>query len=1003
MVKNPFHKDVYREIIRTSGRFISIFAIVALGVAFYAGIGATGDIMKQAGDIYFKETKLMDIRVVSTYGFNKKDVEAIRQAEGVAAVHPSYQTDVLASNNEYSASLKVHSVNPDAGMNDVVVIEGRLPEKPGEFAAEGRITGRLGVSLGDRVKFASGKKADIRSILKTDSATLVGIVRSPLYISLERGSGGIGNGTVDCYAYITEDSFLSDVYTEVYLRVAGADTLMCFSDEYGDLIKAAKDGLEDTGEREAARRLGQITASALGKLDVSEAEAEAGASEMRHAFEDTEAKLNASRDSIRKSKAELALRQFEINEALQSATENDAALHAGASELRHAITQAEDAVSLLTGQGAAADDMEKLLEELRASETGLNQNTIDLAATRAQLMEAEREIYNAYGDLSAAEKELQALRDAFNLEKVSALEAAENGISEIKEARQALLDLDEPEWFVLDRDSNPGYAGYADDTDKIIAIGRYFPLIFFIVAALVSLTTMTRLVEEKRTEIGALKSMGYGGPAIISKYIIYGFAPTIVGGALGGLAGMRIFPDIIRNAYAMLYSVPTYRLTVYSDVYALGLFMAVASTTSATVLACAGELRETPANLMRPRAPKAGKRIWLEYIPFIWNRFSFSLKVTIRNIFRYKKRFYMTVIGIGGCTSLLLTGFGLYDSFSGVINKQFGEISHVDMAVSFGSGASQKDLREVETLLNQSPLVSSQLKLRQKKMTAESYEGVQEDIVIMAADDINELRKFYTFRERLTGEPVHPPAEGAIISERAARVLGVSAGSYLTVDDGDNIKRRVRLAGVTENYIYNYLYMGDMYYADVFGEAPEYNTISVIFNSYADESSRDALAGEVIDKRGVGTVSFTSSMVNTFNDTIKSLNVIVFVLIVSAGLLAFIVLLNLTNINISERMREIATIEVLGFYDAESSAYIYRENIALTLTGGVVGLFLGVYIHGVIIVTVETGMLMFNTDIFPMSYALSMALTLLFSVCVSILTSGKIRNINMVEALKSVE
>jgi putative ABC transport system permease protein len=562
--------------------------------------------------------------------------------------------------------------------------------------------------------------------------------------------------------------------------------------------------------------------------------------------------------------------------------------------------------------------------------------------------------------------------------------------------------MDEPEWYVLDRETNMGYSSFGEDADKIDAIGKVFPLIFFLVASLVSLTTMTRLVEERRIEIGTLKSLGYGNLKIMSKYVIYALAPTLTGGLIGGYVGMKLYPSLIIDAYKMFYVTPKAQTPLDYGYWALGIIIAVACTVGASLFSCSNELRETPSELMRPKAPKTGRRTFLEYLSVIWNFFTFIQKVTIRNIVRYKKRFWMTVVGIAGCTALLMTGFGIRDSISEIMGIQYTDIYRYDMATTFADSVKQNDVKKVRDDIAKSPYAKSNMRVRSKMLDA-GVEGIKTiPATLIVPEDTQNMGDFISLRDRVTKAGVPVEKNSVVVTEKMAKLLKLDIGDSFFIKDGDDMRAEVACGGITEHYLQHYIYMDKDLYSELFKETPEYNSIfTILKNPGSDEKIE--LAREVLEKKSVNSVWFTSTMIESFTSVVDGLNFVVFVLIFSAGALALVVLLNLTSINISERIRELATIEVLGFYDSETSAYVYRENAVLTAFGAIAGIGLGLALHLYIILTAETEVMMFGRQIKPISYVYSVLLTVLFSVLVNMLTARRLRKINMVEALKSIE
>ena len=1032
MVKNfVVIKDIYREILKTRGRFLGIFAIVALGVAFYSGLGATGTDMKLTGDSYFTDRRLMDIRVVSNYGFNANDIEALKNAPGVGYLYAGRSVDALVSNNGYTANVKLLSFDTRAEINKPVLISGELPNKTGECAVEAGFLSRFRLSIGDSVTFTSGKTDDIRNQLRSATLKITGTVKSPLYIALERGASSIGRGETDFFLLAHEDNFLSEIYTDAFILVEGAERFMCFDDGYAEAVEAVIETIESIGKTRGPARDGEMTETAYAKiraneqnLDLSRTQSALLLDEASESIADLSSRLSASFGETafafpELSQADLALSAnfSEIVSAIGGIGEISRELNARENELhelKHELIGYLSNYLYFSSFGemrariaeieAGIESIKKARRTLDENENGLLHKLNEIEEGRRKIAEASAGAYAAAASLASGSLELYEKKNDLSAQINEAEADLNKSSSLLSGARKTLDGLNEPKWYALDRGSNPGYASYADDTDKISAIGQVFPLIFFIVAALVCLTSMTRLVEEKRTEIGTLKALGYPGFTIIAKYLIYAVIPTVAGGLVGGYAGMKLFPSIIIQAYNMLYSTPPPVTPMHYGLWAAGISMGLASTGLAAFFACAGELRQNPSTLLRVKAPRPGKRNALERFTLLWRRLGFIQKVTVRNLFRYKKRFFMTVLGIGGCAALLVTGFGLKDSIVDIVEKQFNELNLYNMVVSFGDSAVSKDVDAAYELLAGSGLSVAGLPARQKMMDAYNTAGgglaYQATVIVPAYTD--RLEDFFSFRDRATRRSHILSDDGVIITEKLAKLLGLSAGDSIFIKDGSGNFAEARVDAVTETYFMHFIYMTPALYRSCFGSEPELNAIYAVLADDASAESRE-LARKLLDLRGTSGVSFVRSMINSFNNIIKNLNFVVYVLIISAGALAFVVLLNLTNINISERLRELATIEVLGFYDAEVAAYVYRENAILTLIGAAFGLLAGYFLHLYVILTVETDIMMFGRDIKTLSYLYSVILTFAFAAAVNVITAGKLRKINMVEALKSGE
>ena len=633
-------------------------------------------------------------------------------------------------------------------------------------------------------------------------------------------------------------------------------------------------------------------------------------------------------------------------------------------------------------------------DALSAADQKLNASESQLASGRRQLESAQEE-YDA-GAAEIAENEQKLIDGQQQID--DAQKEIRKNERKLKDAEEELADLSVPEWYVLDRESIQSYVEYGMDTDRIGAIGQVFPAIFFLVAALVSLTTMTRMVEEERLQIGTMKALGYTQSAIAAKYIGYALSASVLGGVLGILLGSRVLPYIIQSAYNILYVNMSVLVTpIQWGLSAAAMAIAVLCTVLATYAACYAEFRAAPAELMRPAAPAQGKRVLLERVTFLWKRMSFSQKATFRNLFRYKKRFFMTIFGIGACMGLLLVAFGLRNSISEIVDKQYTTVWTYDTSVSVDSDHPEK-LQKVEQTLDETAGVAEHLTVKQNNIDAENA-GVTKSVYLFVPEETDNLDDFVRLNSRTTKEHYELDDEGVIITEKLARLLDVKAGGEITLKHDETEAKTVKVAAVAENYLYHYVYMTPALYQKTFGEAPDYSAVFL----RTDNTDEEALGRTLLSIDGVTGVSFVSDLQSQVANMMKSLDMVVLVLVISAGMLAFIVLYNLNNISIIERRRELATLKVLGFYDSEVAGYVYRENVWLTCIGMALGMGIGFFLHKFIIRTCEVDMIMFGQNIRFMSYVWSMLLTLLFAVIVNFLMFWKLKKIDMVESLKTVE
>ncbi|MDR0287450.1 MAG: ABC transporter permease [Clostridiales bacterium] len=557
-----------------------------------------------------------------------------------------------------------------------------------------------------------------------------------------------------------------------------------------------------------------------------------------------------------------------------------------------------------------------------------------------------------------------------------------------------------PKWYVLGLDSNYGVENYRQDSDKVAAIGVVFPLIFFLVAALVCLTAMTRMVEEDRTQIGTLKALGYKNSVILTKYIFYALSATISGSVIGAILGLNILPRVIFSAYRILYSLPSIVVSFNASNTITAAILAIVSTGAATLGICIKELHSSPADLMRPKAPTNGKRIFLEHIPFIWNHMGFNKKVTARNLFRYKKRLFMTLIGIAGCTGLLITGFGLRDSISQIVHNQYGIIRIYDMELSLKTSITDSDRENLENLIKNNSEIKEYINIRQQSIDVEN-DGNSKSAYLDVFESGTDISDYINLRTRVGKKQLQLDDNGILITEKLANSLNIKKGSEINITDAENNDIKVKVEGICENYAFHYIYMSSDLYEKLYGSKAQFNEMYLnVINSSAD---KNAIASSLLGTNFVNSVTITDVISKNFADMVNKLVFVVLVLIISALALEFVVLFNLTSINIEERKREIATLKVLGFYDRESAAYIYRENIVLSLIGILLGFGFGSILHQYIIVTVEVDIVMFARNITWQSFLYAALLTLAFSLLVNLWMSYYIKRISMVESLKSSE
>ena len=795
-----------------------------------------------------------------------------------------------------------------------------------------------------------------------------------------------------------------------------------------DELAAAKEELEN-GEAQVTAGLAQIAdgeaqASAYQK-QLEDGEAQLNAAKAQ--IEEGEAQIEANRSKLEEGEAQLAAARAQIADGEQQIASYQQTIQSGEAQLaegRKTIADGESQLAdakqtISNGESQIADakqtiaDGETQLAEAKQTiadgETQLTEAKQTIADGETQLADAKQEIADGKISLADAkqevadkEKELEDGKAEYEKAKADAEPEIADAKQEIADGEKTLADLKKPTWYVWGRDKVTSTESFGQDASRISNIGKFFPVIFFLVAALVSLTTMTRMIEEQRQQIGTLKALGYSDGVIAFKYFAYAMLSTVSGALAGVVVGEKILPWVIMNAYGMLYTgLPYYMTPLNWEQGGLAILASAACTGVATIAACYKELAAGPAELMRPEAPKNGKRIFLERIGVLWKHLNFTQKSTVRNLVRYKKRFFMTVIGIGGCMGLILVGFGLQDSITAIAKNQFVSLFTYQANAVLNSDVDESEKEALQTDLENYSGIDELLEMYCQNIELQTDKKTV-DAVLEVPKELTNFNDFYAFRDRKSGEVYEFPTDGgAAISEKTATMLGVKAGDTVQLKKGDDIVD-VKISIIVENYVRHYLYLAPDLYEELFGGAPDYNQLLM---KYQDTSSNyeTALGEKIMTYDGVAAISFTSDLIDQIDNMLRSLDIVIVVLIVSAGLLAFVVLYNLNNINITERQRELATLKVLGFFDGEVASYVYRENMVLTLFGVIAGMGIGTFLHHCVIQTVEVDMMMFGRNVFPRSYGWSALITLAFALFVNFMMFYRLRKIDMIESLKSVE
>lgn len=1075
-------KNVCRQMWRTKSRFFSILAIIALGCGFFAGLKAVSPDMKQTAEQYYRENKLMDLRLLSTVGFDQEDLAALRGTQGVAQAAGSYSADLYLVQEDGNADLiiKTYSLNTalaggdsEAYINRPVLVEGRFPQNAGECVVERTAKTPGSFRVGGTVTLTTNDPGrPLEDILVQDTFTIVGIVEWPMYISFNRGNASIGDGRINSFLLLPEEAYAYSAYTEVFVTLEGASALSPFSGDYDRLVEENAKRLEDLSSTQVLSRCDRLLASARQELLEGQAELNQAKDDLKAAEEELEEGLAQGEKKLSENRAALEAQKKEYNAGLQALEQGKREVEASRAQLEEGLRAARQrldaaAAELEKNQGeyqaneaayqtgkAAYDKAYQALQD-QLAQTGmtpalqqafatLEKQAQELAFTRQALDAAKKALEQAQitlADQEAAyaaqkrqgEARLEAAAEALreNEQKLQAaaplLESAERALREGEEellrqeteGRQKLAEaaeeikkgqaelesaqeeiaqtVENAKWYVLDRSSNVEYDNFEVDCDRVDAIAKVFPVFFILVAALVCFNTMMRMVEEQRTEIGALKALGYHKGAIAFQFLFYAALASLIGGFLGLAAGFWLFPTVIFSAYLIMYNMPSVLTPFRWDYAAACVAAALLVTAVSSLLACYKELAARPAQLMRPKAPKSGKRVLLERLRPLWSRLSFARKVTLRNLSRYKARVLMTVIGIAGCTALLLTGFGLKNSISAIVTKQYGEIFYYDVTAVLQEDATAGQREEIARFLDTAGMAEKSLFLLQESVEAKAGENSQ-TVYLTVPQDPAGLAEHVSLHERGSKTPVPLTDEGAVITEKLARLLGVGVGDTLTLPDLGGAP--LKITGIAENYAYHFVYITPSYYEQAFGRPAVFNTV---YAHLREGVSYSAFSQELLKLEGVLGASYTEETNQKFKEIIGSLDYIVLVIILCAGALAFVVLYNLATINMNERIHELATIKVLGFTDWELSAYIYRENVLSSLMGMLAGLFGGVFLNRFVVQTAEMDIVMFSPELPLYCFLLAALVTLVFVVAVNLTLHSRLKKIDMAASLKAIE
>lgn len=966
--KNYIKVNSIRTIKKALPRFFSLMIMSMLGVFTFSGLQATAPDMLKTLDCYLDEFNSYDIKLISTMGLEEEDINAIQTIEGIETVEGSYSKDVLIKKDDNEFVVNVSSMPKD--LNKMELLEGKFPEQENEIVVEENMITKNNMKIGDTITLDD-------EIFYNQEMKIVGTVKSSLYfnntaVGQDRGNTSIGAGKINYYTYTLSTNFDQDYYSAIYLTVDNAKETITSSEEYTSLIEAVTGKLEDIKEEREDARYNNIYNEANDEITEKE-------NKLKKELSDAKKKLDDAKEELDNGKKKLDTAA--------------SGLQTFKKQLDSAKIQLDEANNQLTTGKAQIDSAKDLINEeeynyslaqynqgLAKYQSNLAQYQTNLAKYNASNKEYQTNLKNYNTNLAKYENSL----NEYNQNKKEAEE-------KISDAKKELQAIEHPTWYIYNRTDYSTYSDYIDDTKSITNLSKLFPTVFFAVAILVSLISMNRMVEEDRLEIGTLKSLGFSNNKIMSKYLLFSFLATITGSIIGSLLGLTLIPLLIFSIYGILFTIPNFQFTLNLNMTLLSFIIVTICVCGTTVITIYKVLKEKPSELMRPKAPKNGKRVILEKIKIIWNHINFSKKVTIRNLFRYKKRVIVTVVGIAGCTALMLCGFGIRDAIVDIADMQYNQTYKFDASV-YTNNLNEDKMKEIfnnEYITQVTPL------------QAISAEVKDIDVSLFIAKDNKELSNIVNLVDRESGEIIEPGDNKVIITDKLADLANLNVGDTIEAIDVNNNTYQYEISGIVKNYLGHFIYMTEETY-EKFGKEYKSNMVYINTKEIAAEETQN-ISEELLKNDEIINVSFKTSLMESANNMLKSLNKVVLILIILAAMLSFVVLYNLSNINITERKREISTLKVLGFYDKEVDNYITKENIILTILGIVIGLGLGYFLTKTVISTVEIEKARFIYNIKAISYIYTSALSILFTVIVNVITHFNLKKIDMIESLKSIE
>ena len=979
-------KNSIKKIFKSFGRFISISVIIMLGTGFFLGLKEATPGMFYTADKYYDNNKLMDFKITSTYGLNDEDIQSLKNLNNVKEVIATYSLDTVTNGK----SIGLHAI--ESKVNNVELIDGRMPANNNECVADSNK-----YKVGDTIVFDEPSE-----YLNINGCKVVGTVNSVLYIFSTYGISNSGDGKLESFAFIPKEAFNYEYYTESYIIANGTEETNSYETEYNEkanelyeeliLLKPIRESIRyEEIMKEAYDEITKIQNELNEEITKNQSKLD----EVKQELDDGQQTLNKNKEEtlnkIDNNYSELVNNKNTIINELKNNNIEVSNLETTINTLQKTIADFKEQLNQLN---AETEEYKNLQSQITILETQYN-NLMEINKNLIKIEEGISQLEQEKNNFEIKIKEEQLKLDEGYQDYyagINELESAKKDAEEkINNAKQELEEIEKPVWYLLDRNDNSGYQNYKDDAEKVEAISKILPVFFIIIALLMCLNTLSRLIEEERTEIGILQSNGFSKTRIISSYLYYVLTSSIIGIIAGIFLGYVVISKLIYGVFTANYYLPEYIIVVNPKTLCTIIIFTLLLMIMVTIIACNKELKCKPAELLRPKSPKSGKKVFVEKLNFIWKRFSFMSKITTRNLFRYKKRIIMTILGVSGCTALLLTGFGLNDSINIISKIQYEDIIKYDEMITLKNNVKTLD-EKIENLFMQNN-ITEHLLINQNTYTYK-HDEKEETLYLIVPENVNELNNYISLTSTNDEKQVHLSDNGVTITSQMAEQLNLNVGENISIRNSDNELIIMRVENIVYNYVSHYIYMSPGYYETVFNTLPEYNNI--LLNGNINDNIN-------LNDYNIYSITKTSEIVETFDDLIKNINKLIVMIIVCASLLAFAVLYNLTIINVTERKREIATFKVLGFNSKEIFVFIYRETFVLTIFGALFGLILGIFLHKYVIYTAQTGNILFLYNIEWYSYVISVIITVILSLIVQLIINRAIKKIDMIDSLKYVE